>query len=242
MVSSQADQDRFYPGQPKQELGGQRNVTMENLLHLLLGWLLGLTTLGIAEWIRRDYRKRELVASVAGELADLQYVIAVVAFRLRTHLGDGTDEFLDWLIPIIREYDGPSRIPRMRDNLLKIRGYPEAERRVADLARRQHDVGVGLVRYDLPFLTAQSAELSICPLDFQRGVSWVKWQLDYFNQRVDFLRSQYEKTFDAAIVGDNRVVIETNLTNGYKDLASRAESIAKAIGDIRTKYRPKGAT
>jgi hypothetical protein len=216
---------------------------MENLLHLLLGWLLGLITLGIAERMRRGYRKRELVASVTGELADLQYIIAVLAFRLRANLGEATDEFLDWLIPIIREYDGPSKIPEMGDNLLKIRLYPEEQRRVADLAISQRDLGVGLIlmKYDLPFLTAQSAELSICPLDFQRGVSWVKWQLDYFNQGVDYLRSQYEKTFDTAIVGDNRQVIETNLTNGYKNLAIRAVSIAKAIGDMRAKYRPKGA-
>ncbi len=215
---------------------------MGNLLHLLLGWLLGLTTLGIAEWVRRGYRKRELLASVTGELADLQYVIAIVASILRTHLADETDEFLDWLIPIIREYDGPSKDPRMAEGLLKMRGYPEEKRREAHLARRHPDAAVELMKYDLPFLTAQSAELSICPLDFQRGVSWIKCQLDYFNQRVDFLRSNYEKTFDTTIVDDNRVVIKTNLTNGYKDLARRAESIAKRIGDMRAMYGPKQAT
>lgn len=217
-------------------------MAMENLLHLLLGWLLGLITLGITERIRRRYRKRELMGSVMGELADLQYVMASAASVFRRHLAEESDKFLDWLIPIIREYDGPSKIPRMGDTLLKIRKYPEEQRRAYRLATRQQDVGVGLMKYDLPFLTAQSAELSICPLDFQRGVSWVKSQLDYFNQLVDYLRSQYEKTFDTAIVGNNRVVIETNLTKGYKTLASRAESIANAIGDMRAKYRPKGAT
>ena len=215
---------------------------MENLLHLILGWLLGLLTLGITERIRRRYRKRELMASVMGELADLQYVIAHVASLLLRHLAEETDESLDWLIPIVREYDGPSKIPGVAEGLLRFRGIPEENRREDNLARRQQVVAIGLMKYDLPFLTAQTAELSICPLDFQRGVSWVKSQLDYFNQRVDFLRSEYEKTFDTAIVGSSRVVIETNITAGYKDLARRAEFIAKRIGDMRAKYRPKGAT
>jgi len=214
---------------------------MVNVLHLVLGWLLGLLSLGIAERIRRGYRRQELIASVTGELADLQYVTALLAVKLRSHLGQKTDEFLDWLIPIVRQYDGPNKIVRLADNLANMRLYSEEERRAADLAASDPNVGVWLMKYDLPLLTAQSADLSICSLDFQRRVWWVKGQLDYFNQQVDFFRSQYEKTFDTSIIGDNRVAIETNLATGYKDLAGRAESIAKAIGQIRAKYAPKGA-
>ena len=217
-------------------------MDMENLIHLFFlffGWLLGLVTLWITERLRRRNRKQDLMTSVTGELADLQYVMASVAFLLRGYMAERSDKLLDWLIPIIRGYDGPSKTPGMVERLLKFREFPEEQRREADLATHQQGVGFGLSKYDLPFLTAQSAELSICPLDFQRGVSWVKCQLDYFNQRVDYLRSQDEKTFDTTIIGNNRVAIETNLANGYRDLATRAESIAKAIGDLGVKYQPK---
>lgn len=217
-------------------------MAMENLLHLILGWLLGLVTLGIGEMIRRVYRKRELVVSVTGELAELQYVMASTASRLRMHLAEETDEFLDWLIPIISEYAGPAKIPGMEDSLREVRRIPAVQRRIADLARRRQGVDLALVKYDLPFLTTQLAELSICAPDFQRRVIWVTRQLDYFNQVVEFARSQFDRSFDSAITDENRAVIETNLTNRYTDLARRAESIAKAIGDIRAKYQPKEST
>ena len=74
---------------------------MENLLPLLIGWLLGTLSPGIAERIRRKHTQRDLIRSVLAELADLQYTMALVAHSLRTRQAQATDEFLDWLIPIV---------------------------------------------------------------------------------------------------------------------------------------------
>ena len=59
---------------------------MHDLLYLLLGWLLGLLSPGIAERIRRKHKAKDLVNSVVGELAELQYTVSLVAARLRMKL------------------------------------------------------------------------------------------------------------------------------------------------------------
>lgn len=215
---------------------------MENLLPLMLGWLLGLLSPGIAERIRRRHRQRDIIRSVLGELSELQYTLALVASKLRSHLAQETDDFLDWLIPIAEAYDGPAKRPALAGNLRKLRAFPEGARRDAALATPDDGVGVGLPQYHLPFVESQSSEIAVCPIEFQRRVFRIKSQLDIFNQRIDYVRSQYEKTFDATIVDASREAVESNLTRGYEDLATQAEAIARAIGEIIARHVQYGRT
>jgi hypothetical protein len=197
---------------------------------------LGLLSPSIAERIHRKHRQHDLIDSVVGELTELQYTIAVLALNLRSKLTTETHEFIDWLLPIIRAYNGPGKSPRLEDTMTKIREFSEEQLQQADITMNGENMGLTLKHYELPFLLTQANELSICSLDFQRRVFRVKGQLDLFNQQVSFQQSQYEKTFDTSIIGANRVAVEKNLTNGYAILATDAESIARAIGEIISRY------
>ena len=50
---------------------------IETILTILLGWLLGLLTPGIAERIRRPYRRRDLMWAVVDEMLGIQHTMAV---------------------------------------------------------------------------------------------------------------------------------------------------------------------
>ncbi len=209
---------------------------MHDLLYLLTGWLLGLLSPGIAGRIRRKHRQRDLVSSVVGELAELQYTLALAAYRFRAKVGTATDEFLDWLLPIVRSYDGPSKSSALAESLAKSRERSEEQRRHAQSLIQGVNRGLALKRYEVPFLLTQANELSICSLDFQRRVFGFKGRLDLFNQQVSFLQSQFDKTFDTLVLGANRAAVGTNLTDGYAELATSAESIARVIGEIMARY------
>jgi hypothetical protein len=87
---------------------------LNKFLWLLLGWLFGLLSPGIAERTSRKHRQATVIAAVCGELRELQYMMAVVAYRIRGYSGEVSDAFLDWLIPIVRNYQGPeadSKLP-----------------------------------------------------------------------------------------------------------------------------------
>ena len=97
-------------------------------------------------------------------------------------------------------------------------------------------MAVDLPQYGLPFLANQLSQFSICPLDFQRRVLWIKGRLEIINHQMDYLRSQYDKTFDTTIVDASREAVEQNLRNGYKNLATQVELIVRSIGEIHSKY------
>ena len=209
---------------------------MRELLYLLLGWLLGVLSPFIAERIHRKHRQQDFVSSVVIELGELQYILAAVAFKMRSKVFTLTDKFLDWLLPIVSSYSGPGKNPTLAATLTKLREGSEDQRRQALTLMRDEGRGFTLKRYEVPFLVAQASELSICSLDFQRRVFRVKSKLDLFNQHVSYLQGQFEKTFDASIVGANRDVVERNLTEGYASLATFAEETARAIGEIISRY------
>jgi hypothetical protein len=81
-------------------------MEFNTILTILLGWLLGLLTPGIAERIRRPYRRRDLMQAVIDEMLGLQFAMAIVAFLIRSRRAELSDAFLDEIVPIIDAYHG----------------------------------------------------------------------------------------------------------------------------------------
>ena len=203
-----------------------------SILYLVLGWLIGLISPGIVERIRRVHRRRDLVRSILSELTDLEYMMANVAYVMRGKLATVTDEFLDWLAPIVARYDGPDKFKGLEEALAKSRKISEEQRREFYLLKHDEGRGSALKQYCLPFLQSVSNELPICSLDFQRRVLHVEGRLDVFNQHVSFLQAQFMKTFE--VTGVDHESVTSNLREGYSQLAGFAEDIANAIAEIES--------
>lgn len=77
------------------------------LLYLLLGWLLGLLGPTIVDRIKRSYRVADVTKAIVLELEELRYDMALYAYLLCRPTGSLSDEWLDWIEPIIRDYRGP---------------------------------------------------------------------------------------------------------------------------------------
>ncbi len=208
-----------------------------SILYLVLGWLIGIISPGIVERIRREHRRRDLVRSILSELTSLQFLMALVAHVMRGKLATVTDEFLDWLTPIVARYDGPEKPKGLEKRLAESRKISEQQRGVMDLyIGSSKGRGVALKQYSLPFLQSVSNELPIFSLDFQRRVLHVKARLDVFNQHTSFLQAQFNKTFE--VTGSDYDSVIKNLSKGYSQLAEFAEDIANAIAEIQSLSRP----
>jgi hypothetical protein len=208
---------------------------LDTVLMILVGWLLGLLTPGIAERIRRPYRRRDLMQAVVNEMLGLQHTMAVVAYRARVRRVDVSDAFLDKILPIVEGYNGPDRIESLVEGLKKSRSLSEEQRAALHQAMRKPNVGVALRQYAIPLLTTQIPDLAICSLDFQRSVLNIRHHLDLFNQLVPYTQSLLEKTFNNPSAADREALI-TNLEEGYRSAGERAEIITKAIGELRMQY------
>jgi len=148
---------------------------VDKLLWLLLGWLFGLLSPGIAERIRRKHRRVDVARSVKDELSQLRYLMAVVAYTMRARSAQVSDDFLDWLRPIVRNYRGPEANSKFAEALdLSRSKLTEEQRRAIDTALNSPTRGLAVKQQFLPVVEAMTSELSICPLEFQRRVLQIK--------------------------------------------------------------------
>jgi len=208
---------------------------LETLLTILLGWLLGLLTQGIAERIRRPYRRRDLVRAVVDEMLTLQHTMAIVSHRVRARRADVTDAFLDEILPIVEGHKGPDHNEDFAKGLRESRKLPEADRATVHLAIRKHNVGLRLPQYSVPLFVTQIADLTICEPDFQRSVLHIRAHLDLYNQIGPYIQSMAERTFSNPTPED-RVALIKNQDEACRDAGIRAEIIIRAIGDLQKRY------
>lgn len=208
---------------------------LETVLTILLGWLLGLLTPGIAERIRRPYRRRELIWAVVDEMLSLQHTMAIVAYQMRAMRAEVSDSFLDGVLPIIEAYAGPDRNESFIKGLRESRRLPQGQRAAAQQALRQPNVGKKLQQYAIPLFSTQIADLAVCSLDFQRSVLRVRYHLDLYNQAVPYTQSLFEKTFNNPSP-DNRAALIANLERAYNDAGIRAEIIVQEIVELKRRY------
>jgi hypothetical protein len=104
---------------------------LSTIVTIFFGWLLGLLTPGVAERIRRPYRRHDLMRAVVDEMRELQFTMANVAYRIRARRAEVTDAFLDEILPILEGYHGPESIEGFVERTKTNRAVPEEGRIMA---------------------------------------------------------------------------------------------------------------
>jgi hypothetical protein len=199
------------------------------LLTLLLGWLLGLLGPAIVDRIKRTYRVTEITRAILNELDELQYNMALAAYLLCRRTDSLTDNWLDWMEPIIRSYHGPIANPGTPEAVRLIRTVPVKDR-IKLVPREELSRGLSIKAYSVPLLTAHIAEISIFPVPFQAAVLRIKGQLDGYNQHLAYLQGQFDKTFTVSDPASHAALV-SNMEKGYRELAA----IARITGDLISK-------
>ena len=209
---------------------------IENLIFLLIGWMLGLVGSIVFDLYQRRKRKGDFMAVVLTELRALRYKMALLSFRMRAYTGNLEDVFLRWFQPIADEYNGPDKDPMAIDLFREFSSMSPEERKAYYASFRQPNSFPKPVAYNMPFIDAGISNLALCPTDFQLRILEIKEQLHFYNEQVKFILGQFEKTFDPSIIGANRKAILTNLDNGIEKLINRAKWIADNIKELDKIY------
>ena len=184
--------------------------------------------------------RAELVSSIVAELDEMRYTMASVAYAVQDHLLETSDEFLDWVLPIIRAYEGPRASLRLAETVAKLRATEHAIRIEALRAHAVPGRGLALKEYGVPFTTSKAAELRVCTLIFQRGIFSVVGKVDLFNQQVRYLQRQAELTFDNSLSDTSSDAVEDNLERGTRQLGEMARGIANDISQFIQEHGKTG--
>jgi len=207
-------------------------IETQFLWMLLIGWLLGILTGPIQERIRRSYREQDLVKAILNEFRGLQYTMALVAMQIRTRRADSSDGFLDSIIPIVANYDGPDKDANLLGALTSLRSRSASERNEA-----RPPIGSPLVlkRYSVPIFSTHVSDLAVCDLDFQTAVLTIRHHLELLNESLPHIEKMFDMTVRETSAGSREHVLQI-LQNLEVDYGSRTEIIMNLITDLQNRF------
>ena len=206
---------------------------MNQVLYILLGWLLGLLSPKVIDTIKSDYRKKEFFKALCIELHDLQYRIALVGFQLAQKYGELDKEYLMWIKPIIENYNGnePSEsVGKLIDSLINA----DEAKFAAGIAHMRSEKGVGLSlkTYSASFFEFNLGELSKLPVCLQLKIHEFMNQLNYLNQDIIKTNEINKMTFDSSITEENHDRLIGDLNSRYAFMQGICKSIVDKLDAI----------
>jgi hypothetical protein len=90
-------------------------------------------------------------------------------------------------------------------------------------------------QYSLPLFISHTAELALCPIEFQRLALRTRHHLDLMNHEILKSSKWFEMTFQA-LTQENRAKVSQNLDSSYDALKTQAEHIVSTIAELVGEY------
>lgn len=205
---------------------------------LILGWAFGIISPSIIDRIAELRRRKEVKATIAVELRELEFVLALVVLRLFRRKRILTVERIRLIRSVVEGYDGPEDDPEAQRRTKEYLALPEAEQlRLAGQATENGSNAPRLTKYSLPFVQAHTQTISQLPVDFQWRLSQIMRDLQLYNDQVDQFAKDFDRTFDTSITGENRSVVQKNIERTYESAAVRAERIIHTVRELIDRYK-----
>lgn len=211
-------------------------TTTDNIIFLLIGWLLGIFSPLIYDEVKKRQHRKEIRIGILTEFKELRYKLMGSVYLVETRFGNYDRKLLEWLKPIVQDYKGTHK----KDNFFKsieshLNLTDEQLSAISQQSKAESKRGLSFKKYELPFLDSKINYLTVFDESFQNRVLEIKTQLKLFHEEIDQARFYFEKTFDSTMSPENQDIIRTNLEGCYKNLGRQARNLADRIGELTTK-------
>lgn len=203
---------------------------------VVLGWFLGLVSTPIVEWISRSYRRRQLRRTLWAELDEFRYKLIMICSQIRFTQARLDSQFLAWAKKHIEAYSGVQAESLGRERMMEFATLPQEQLDQFNAAPRHPREGIVFMRYGLPFLESQLGDLRIFPLQTQRRLLEIVMRLDAFNQTVDQIAANTQRTFDSDLSATNREAVDINTSKWCIDLESTAKLMVQHIDGLESSF------
>jgi hypothetical protein len=205
---------------------------MENLLFLVMGWLLGLFGPLLTDVILKPYRRAQIRSSLFVELRELRFKVAGLAFLLACHNETVNRALLEWVYPIMSA-DKTLSFPWFDEKSFKqMLDFGDDQLQAFASASRELGQSPNMKKISLPYLTSQVGSLHLFSDEFQRAALEILGDLAVFNEDVESARLNFEKTFDGSISQANQQAIHKNLQSSYRQMEMSCKKIAQRVNYI----------
>lgn len=207
---------------------------------LILGWLFGLLGPAITRKIEQERNATIIQKGIATELKELASRLAVVSSLITARFGDYTKEHLRWVIHVLENSDeSPSYVSLIESFRKQVALEDRDFEALVAHQRAEGNTGLGLKKYQAPYLAAKIGELSLFSEDAQRALLEVITNLQMFNEEVDTARYYFKLTYDESLSSENHAHVKVSVVQSYLNVSHRATIVADAAIDYLSTHASK---
>jgi hypothetical protein len=206
--------------------------TLEKLLLIVLGWLLGMLGPAVTESIKKRRESQQVKVALAAELREVAYKLAISNYLVHVHFGTVNRSYLQWLRGAICSYSGPSQIETTLPSIDMQLGLPEEQ--LSELIHRQkarEGKNINTQKILVPLLDARVSSLWYLEGPVQVLLLDIRSSINLLNEIVDQSRYFSSLTFGALSEGNYELVVE-NLDGCHRQYAERAKRIVDKIAQL----------
>lgn len=206
--------------------------TIEKLLFLALGWLLGMLGPVVTDAIKKRRENIQVRVALAAELREVSYKLALANYLINIHFGTVDRSYLEWLRSVTLHYKGPSFTESTQPSIEMQLRLPEAQ--LANLVKAQAaERGTNIVtqKVTVPLLDARVSSLWYLENRVQILLLDIRSNINLMNELVDQARYYSGLTF-GKLEGENYNLVVGNLDGCHRQYAERAKRVVTKIQEL----------
>lgn len=203
-----------------------------DILYIMLGWLLGILSPGIINYISDKRRAKRIKEMMISDLNDLKTRLMWLPFRVKSDYGVINKDDILWLKiqtnnwNIVSTEDPSQRLENLKDKA-------SIEKFVSLInSSKKKDPAFNFKKMTTAVIDSNLISAEIIDDTFLSKILEIKFQINSFNQEVDRVDKLLKMTFDSNIIGENHRIISSQIEKTNFFLADKAVYIVEKINHI----------
>jgi hypothetical protein len=204
-------------------------------IYVLLGWLLGIFSPLLSDYVVAWRRRRIFLNSCKAELIDLQFILANVSYLLISNYGRLTTEYVRDIARLMETYDGYEISDRFTNSIRQLSEFSQEQLdQFAALKNANVHTGSSLKSFKPNFILANISEIQFIDKKTQVLIYELIRRLDTISQEVAKTDAKMVLTFDSSISDANHKRLIEDIRRNYLFIADQSRLAALKIEHIRT--------
>jgi hypothetical protein len=207
--------------------------TLDKILFLFLGWLLGMLSPVIVAAIARRRENALGRAAILTELNELAATLAIAVYGARSSLGTVDRPFLEWLQTFLDSHPIPPTLQGFKSRLpVHLSWSDEDIAKGAQHMANAPGTSAMLQHYPVPLLDSRVSAIWTFNTEFQRRLLEIRRNVALLDDIVDRSRKYFDLTF-TKLEADNHDLVRDNIDQCCELYAARATTVVEQITELR---------
>lgn len=211
------------------------STEIQAVLMLILGWLLGLLSPSIINYIQDKQKAIKIKKSLLSEMEECQIIMANVAYLIESKYVAINHKLFDDLINIYENYNGINDYNDKLLRLKKLKTTPKEElETMTEIQLYENmDKFLSFKKYDLPYLRSKINDISLLDENVQSNLLQLNFKLNLFNSEVEESKFHYQLTFSSEVSEENQEINKQILKDKQLVILDQIKQIITLITKLK---------